>query len=76
MNIDVGTSSGGVTKMQIVLPDGIIIGGAAGMNITATLRLGDTKILDNSGGSAPPLATIAMKGFQTFVSGTVTVFAH
>jgi hypothetical protein len=74
MNIDVGTS-GGVTKVQIVLPNEITIGGTAGMNITATLRLGDTKTLDN-GTNAPALATIAMKGFQTFVSGTVTVFAH
>ena len=73
-----GSSSGGVTKMQIVLPDEIIIGGTAGMNITGmTLRLGDTKILDNTGSnSAPALATIDIRNFKTFVSGTVTIFAH
>lgn len=77
MNIDVGTSGTGVsaTRLNIALPDEITIGGAAGMNITATLKLGDTKTLDN-GAYAPALATIDIKHFQTFVSGTVTVFAH
>jgi hypothetical protein len=62
----------------------ITIGGDSGMNVTGMiLRLGNNKILDDSGTNvagtiyrAPVLATIDIKNFQTFVSGSVTVFAH
>jgi hypothetical protein len=70
MNIDVGTS-GTQTRVRIVLP-AITIGGA-GTNITASVKLASDKILSTNAGT---LATINIKGFQTFVDGTVTIFAH
>ena len=74
MTVDVGTS-GTQTRVQIALPNEITLGGTAGMNIVATLRLGDTKYLDN-GTNAPLLTTIDIEHFKIFVYGTVTVFAH
>lgn len=73
MNVDVGTS-GGKTELNIVLPSSVIIGGSSGMNITANVVLDSAKAL-NSGVSGS-LATLGIQGFSTFVTGTVTVFAH
>jgi hypothetical protein len=75
MNIDTGTSGTGVgaSRLKIDLPS-MTIGGSTGMNITGTLTLDSTKTLNSTNASA--LAAINIKGFQTFVSGSVTIFAH
>jgi|GEM_PF-1077876 len=71
MNIDVGTS-GTQTRMQIALP-AITVGGSAGMNIVATLKLDNIKSLDNASSN---LAIVTLTGFRTYLGGTVTVYAH
>ena len=75
MNIDVGTS-GTKTKMQIALPQ-IVVGGSAGMNIVATLKLDNTKLLSTTTGNlGANLAIVTLTGFRTYLGGTVTVYAH
>jgi hypothetical protein len=71
MNIDVGTS-GTQTRMQIALPQ-IVVGGSSGMNIVATMRLDNTKLLNSAAGN---LAVVTLTGFRTYLGGTVTVYAH
>jgi hypothetical protein len=71
MNVDVGTS-GTQTRVKIDLPS-ITIGGSAGMNITGTLVLARDKTLTSTAGT---LGTVDIQRFKTYVSGTVTVFAH
>ena len=72
MNIDVGTS-GATTAMKIDLGS-ITLGGAAGMNIIGTMKLGDIKTLDN--GNSGNLMIVDIERVRVFLSGTVTVFAH
>jgi hypothetical protein len=75
MNIDVGTS-GTQTRMQIALPQ-IVVGGSAGMNIVATLKLDNTKLLSTTAGNlGANLAIVTLTGFRTYLGGTITVYAH
>jgi len=71
IDIDVGTS-GAQSRVQIKLPS-ITIGGSAGMNVTGALVLAQDKTLSTVAGT---LATIDVRGFKTYLGGTVQVFAH
>lgn len=70
MNIDVGTS-GGVTKLNVLLPT-ITIGGT---NFTQdqTIKLAGDKTLTNS---ALTLGESYMSGLQATVTGALTIYAH
>lgn len=70
MNVDVG-NDGSSTRVKIDLPT-ISLGGSAGMNITANLKLSGNSDLS----SGATLGNIDIRGFKTSVIGTVTVFAH
>ena len=71
MNIDIGTS-GSSTRVNILLPT-VSIGGTAGLNVTATVKLAASS---NLATNATTGGILDIKGLKTQVSGSVMVYAH
>jgi hypothetical protein len=71
MNIDVGTN-GGSTRVNISLPT-VSIGGTAGLNVTASVKLAASADLATN---ATTVGVLDIKGLKTQVSGSVMVYAH
>ena len=71
MNIDVG-ASGNSTRVNILLPT-VSIGGTAGLNVTATVKLAASS---NLATNATTGGILDIKGLKTQVSGSVMVYAH
>ena len=71
MNIDIGTS-GGSTRVNILLP-AVSIGGTAGLNVTATVKLAASS---NLATNATTGGVLDIQGLKASVRGSMMVYAH
>lgn len=71
MNIDVGTS-GNSTRVNILLPT-VSIGGTAGLNVTATVKLAASS---NLATNATTGGVLDIQGLKASVRGSMMVYAH
>lgn len=71
MNIDIGTS-GNSTRVNILLPT-VSIGGTAGLNVTATVKLAASS---NLATNATTVGVLDIQGLKASVSGSMMVYAH
>jgi hypothetical protein len=71
MNIDIGTS-GNSTRVNILLPT-VSIGGTAGLNVTATVKLAASS---NLATNATTGGVLDIQGLKASVRGSMMVYAH
>ena len=70
MNIDVGTN--GTTRVNILLPT-ITLGGTAGLNVTASVKVDSTSALSGANATA---GVLDIKGLKASVSGSMMIYSH
>lgn len=72
MNIDIGTN-GSSTRVNVLLPT-IAIGGTAGLNVTASVKLDYLSTLASA--NASTLGVLDISGLKTSVTGSLQVYGH
>ncbi|KQC11547.1 MAG: hypothetical protein APR62_09685 [Smithella sp. SDB] len=70
MVIDVGTN--GTTRVNIALPT-ISLGGTAGVNVTASIKLDSTSALSGANATA---GVLDIQGLKGQITGSLQVYAH